>query len=312
MKRTAALASIAAFTAAPSALRAQSAAKVRVIATPLDASGPVFYAKDLGYFDKVGLDVEIIRPTDNGITVSAIAGGATEVGYVNVTQIELAFHKGVPIRILVPSSISDTTSGPQSDYLLVPTASPLKTAKDFEGKTLGTSPLKSLGDFAFNAWADARGADSSKFKWVEIPFVNLAEAMSQARIDGAFTIEPYATQSLATTRVFCHPFSSIGKRFVTAAFCVNPAWADANKDVARRFASAIHDAAVWGNKNHEKSGTILQKYSKVDSATIAAMARSRYVEKLDPGELQPTVDFLVKNKVIDATFDARGMIYTFS
>jgi NitT/TauT family transport system substrate-binding protein len=308
MKRSTALTTIAAFTAAPAMLRAQTI-PLRVIATPLDASGPVFYGKDLGMFEKAGLNVEIIRPTDNGVTVSAIAGGATEIGYVNVTQIELAFHRNVPIRILAPSSMTDTTRGPQSDYLLVPAGSPIKTAKDFEGKTLATSPLKSLGDYAFNAWAQARGADASTFKWVEMPFVALAEAMSHGRIDGGFTIEPYATQSLATTRVFCHPFSAIGKRFTTAAFCVNPAWADANKETARRFAAVIHDAAVWGNGNPERSGAILQKYSKVDATTIAAMARSRYVEKLVPAELQVTVDFLAANKVIDAPFDATDMLY---
>jgi NitT/TauT family transport system substrate-binding protein len=309
MRRGTALLSLAAMAATPAVVRAQSVANVRVIATPLDAAGPVFYAKDLGLFDKVGLNVDIIRPTDNGITVSAIASGATEIGYVNITQIELAFHRGVPIRILVPSSITDTTSGRQTDYLLVPKLSPVKTSKDFEGKTLGTSPLKSLGDFAFNAWADQRGADSSKFKWVEIPFVNLSAAMDAGRIDGAFTVEPFATQSLETARTFCHPFSAIAKRFVGAAFCVNPAWADANKDVAKRFVSAIHDAAAWGNLNHEKSGAILQKYSKVDSATIAAMARSKYPDSLDPDDFQSTIDFLVKAKVIDTGFRAEDMFY---
>jgi NitT/TauT family transport system substrate-binding protein len=309
MKRRTAILSIATAVSIPTVLQAQAIVKLRVIATPLDAAGAVFYAKDLGYFDRVGLDVEIIRPTDNGVTVSALAGGSTEIGYVNMPQIELAFHKGVPIQILVPAVLDDTTSGAQGDFLLVPKNSSVKMAKDFEGKTLGTSPLKSQGDLSFNAWSDARGADSSKFKWVEIPFIALGEAMTQGRIDGAFTIEPYATQIQSATRVFCHPFSAIGKRFIGSAFCVNPSWADANKDVARRFASAIHDAAVWGNKNHTQSGIILQKYSKVDSATIAAMVRSRYAESMSASELQPTVDFLAKNKILDAAFPAQDMIY---
>jgi len=310
--RGTALLSMAAAVAAPAVLRAQTPVKLRVIATPFDASGPVFYAKDLGYFDKAGLDVDIVTPQNPGITVSAVAGGSIDIGYINITQVELAFAKGIPLRILVPSSMSTTNVGPQGDAIMVAKNSPIRTAKDFEGKTLGTAPLKSLGDFSFNAWAAARGADPSKFKWVEIPFVACNEAVDAGRIDGSFIIEPFVTQALATQRVFCHPFASIGTRFITAAFCVTPAWADANKDVARRFAAAIHDAAVWGNKNQRASGLIVSKYSKIDAATVAAMARTPYAETLDPADLQPTIDFLVKNKLVDAPFRGQDMIYKFS
>jgi NitT/TauT family transport system substrate-binding protein len=310
LKRGAALLSIAAAVAAPTVLRAQSAVKLRVIATPFDASGPVFYAKDLGYFDKAGLDVDIVTPQNPGITVSAVAGGSIDIGYINITQVELAFAKGIPLRILVPSSMSTTNQGRQGDAIMIAKNSPIKTVKDFEGKTLGTAPLKSLGDYSFNAWAAARGADPSKIKWVEIPFVACNDAVTTGRIDGSFTIEPFVTQAVAAQQqIFCHPFSSIGTRFITAAYCVTPAWADANKDVARRFAAAIHDAAVWGNKNPVASGKIVSKYSKIDEATIAAMARTPYAEALDPADLQPTIDFLVKNKLVDTGFRGQDLIY---
>jgi NitT/TauT family transport system substrate-binding protein len=312
MKRGTALLSIAAAVAAPTVIRAQTPAKLRVIATPYDASGPAFFAKDLGYFNKVGLDVELITPTNPGVTVSAVAGGSIDIGYINITQVELAVAKGVLLQILVPSSLSITDEGPQGDAIMVAQNSPIKTAKDFEGKTLGTAPLKSLGDFSFNAWAAARGADPAKFKWVEIPFASLYETLNAGRIDASFVIEPFQTMSLSTQHVFCHPFSSIGKRFITAAFCVTPAWADANKDVAHRFASAIHEAAVWGNKNPRASAAIVQKYTKIDPAIVATMARSVYAESLTPADLQPTIDFLVKNKLIDAPIRAQDLIYKVS
>jgi NitT/TauT family transport system substrate-binding protein len=310
MKRGAAIASIAAAVAAPAIVRAQTApAKLRVIATPYDASGPVFYAKDLGYFDKAGLDVDIMTPTNPGITVSAVAGGSIDIGYINITQVELAYAKGVPLRVLVPSSMSITNKGPQGDAIMVVKNSSITSPKDFEGKTLGTAPLKSLGDYSFNAWMAAHGGDPSKVKWVEIPFAACGEAVNSGRIDGSFVIEPFATESLATQRIFCHPFSAIGTRFITAAFCVTPAWADANKDVARRFATAIHNAAVWGNKNPHASALIVSKYSKIDESTIEAMARTPYAETLDPADLQPTIDFLLKNKLIDTGFNGEELIY---
>jgi len=60
------------------------------------------------------------------------------------------------------------------------------------------------------------------------------------------------------------------------------------------------------------SGVIVAKYAKMDLATIPAMARTPYAESLDPADLQPTVDFLVKNKLIDGGFKAQDMIYKLS
>lgn len=307
MKRSGAIAAIGgalAFTQLPA--RAQALTKVRVLATAIDTSGAVFYAKELGYFEKAGLDVDITTPNDNSATVAAVISGAAEIGYVNVAQIEQAFKRGLPIAIAAAASLSNVAPN-NTDYLLVPKSSTVRTAKDLEGKTLGVSPLKSLGDYAIDAWMQANGADSTKLSFVEIPYTLLEQSMIAGRIDGCFSVEPYATQARATTRTFCHPFTVFGMPFVSAAYCVNRQWGEANATTVRQFEGAIRRACAWGNANHAQSGQILAKYSHMDTDTIRAMMRCPYPEKLDQRQFQVTVDFLAKNKMIDGGFPAQSM-----
>ena len=76
-----------------------------------------------------------------------------------------------------------------------------------------------------------------------------------------------------------------------------------------RFARVLHETAVWANKNPEKSGEILSKYTKVDPAVVAAMTRTRYAEQLTAALMQPLIDVAAKYNGF-RTFPAQELIYT--
>lgn len=308
MKRRSALLALTAAVAVPRrSLRAQSLIKLRTFALPVDQCGALFYAKDLGFFEKAGLDVDISMPTDYGAVISAVVGGSADIAYGIIVALEQAYKKNLPITIVAPAAVNDARH--PNNYFLVAKDSPIKTPRDLNGKTLGSSPLKSLGTYATEAWVNAHGGDATTIKWADVPFPLCAEAIARGRIDGAFVVEPFATAARATTRLLGRPYEVISPLFLGAAYFTTPAWAAAHADTVRRFQSAIHEASVWGNHNPEKSAAIIEKYSKVDAATLAAMTRSIYAEALTPEIVQPTIDFSAKYKMIDAAFPAKDILY---
>lgn len=307
MDRRAALFTIAATAAVRAPARAQTLQPVSVVGAAVDQSGALFYAKELGLFERAGLDVTISTPVSNGIIPAAVSSNAVNVAYTNIVQIEQAFKKGLPIAVIAGAAVNDERR--PVNFLLVGKDSPIKTAADLNGKTLGAETLKGLGDFSVDAWVDQHGGDSASLKWAEVPFTTMGEAIARGRIDGAFFVEPYASQVRSTTRVLGRPYEAIGKRFLGAAYITSTAWAAAHPDTVARFVRAIHDGSVWGNANPEKSALILQKYSHVDATVIGTMARALYAEALVPQEIQLTIDFFAKYKMIDGTFDARTLIY---
>jgi NitT/TauT family transport system substrate-binding protein len=288
-------------------LSAQGLPQVRAVAAALDQSGALYYAHELGIFTKHGLDVSIATPNDNTLAVPSVVSNSVDVAYTNIVAIEQAFRKGIPITLVAPAAVNDARF--PTNFLLVPKESPIATPLDLQGKTLGTAPLKSLGDTATNAWVEAHGGDSSKVKWVEIPFIACGEAMATGRIDGAFIVEPYATHLRSTTRLLGRPYEVIGNRFLGAGYLTSKQWASDHPDLVTRFAASIREASIWGNKNPAKSAVILEKYAKVDPETLAHMTRSVYAETVVPGELQPTIDFAAKYKFIDQAFPATDLIW---
>jgi NitT/TauT family transport system substrate-binding protein len=311
MKRRTALATLGAALAIrpiPTlAQTAQALQPLRVFGTALDASGAMFYAKDLGTFAKYGLDVELNSPNSNSLSISSLVSGAVDISYTNVISGEEAFRKGVPITMVCPANLN-VPERPTS-FLIVGKDSPIKTARDLEGKTLGTQPLKSLGDYAVAAWMEVRRADFAKVKWVEIPFVACADAIARGRIDGAFVVEPFGTQARASTRVLGRPYVDVARYFYGGAYFATSVWANAHVDVVKRFVAAIRDASRWANANPAKSAVILEKYSHVDHDTLLAMTRVLLAERTESANLQATIDFAAKYKIIDGPFLADDLIF---
>jgi NitT/TauT family transport system substrate-binding protein len=310
MKRRTAITTLAALAAAGAAqpLRAQqSLTKLTVFTTASDPSGAVFYAKDNGTFEKHGLDVTIDVANESSLAVSSVVSGTVQVGYTNIISIEQAFRKGLAISLIAPAAVNDYTR--QTNWIVVPKNSPMKSMLDLQGKIVGTAPLKSLGDFSTNAWVDTHGGDSSKIKWVEMPYVACGPAMDDGRIDAAFLIEPYATNFRATTRKLGWPYEAIAKHFLGGGYFSTQAWAAANPDLVQRFAAAIVEASAWANKNPNLSAPIIEKYTHVDAATLAIIQRPVLGTVLLAADVQPTIDFAAKFKFIDSSFNAADLIY---
>jgi hypothetical protein len=65
---------------------------------------------------------------------------------------------------------------------------------------------------------------------------------------------------------------------------------------------------VWANKNPQKSGEILAKYTKLDPAAISTMARVHYAEQLTPALMQPLIDEAAKYNGFKS-FPSQELIY---
>ncbi len=143
---------------------AQALTPLHLQTIPFDAGSQVFYAKDMGFFSKAGLDVTI-DPVGNGPAIAAaVASGAVDIGFSNALSIETAYKKGLPF-VFVQNSAIYSTAAPTS-VIMVLKDSPIKTAKDLNGKTFGVNGLKNIAQYAPSMWIDKNGGDSSTMKFV--------------------------------------------------------------------------------------------------------------------------------------------------
>ena len=295
----------AAVAAAPAAAFAQSK-RVRVAISSDDAAAEPLYAQQLGYFKDANLDVDLQVLANGGEILAGLNSGAVDIGSANLLTVVTAFKKGVPLRIVAPASVFDGTV-PQV-ALLVPANSPIRSAKDLEGKTIATNPVRGISSISTDLWMKKNGADPATVKWVEMPRGAMGPALQQGHVDAATMTEPFMTVNKATTRLLAAPYTAVSPHFLTVVFSSSASWAQANPDLVGAFANVMRRTAIWANANQAASGAILAQKSEISPELIHQMQRVKYEPNLTAAGVQPCIDLAASAKLIDVPFPAQDML----
>jgi len=306
MNRRVMLTAVAGALAAQRTRPARAADAMRLAAPALDATSLIFYANDQGYFKNAGLPVDV-QPMANGEAVTlAIAGNAVDVGCSEVVSLILAFHKGVPIT-LVAAGGEQTPKAPVG-LLFARTDLPATSGKDFNGKTVAVVGLNGFAQYGTQNWIDKTGGDSSTVKFVQFAGAQIAVALQDGRVDGAFVPEPFVSVAKKVARPVANSMAAIAPRTLTSAHFTTTAYAKSNPAGIKQFQSAIKLAADWANKNTDQSALILERIARVSPDVVAASTRATFATSLDPAELQPLIDVAAKYGNFPS-FPATDMIF---
>ena len=291
---------VAAFLAAGGSTSAQSLPVIRIAALPIDVSGELFYAADLGFFKDAGLDAQVTILTNGAAVTAALIGGAFDVGASNIISASLAHDKGIELKIVAPGALYESKA--PTTVCAVASNSPLTGAKDLDGKTFGVPDLGGLPKIAISAWMEKNGADPSSVKLVEVPFAAMVPAMDSGRIDAGILVNPLLQHAVDAkqARVLANCLDAVAPQFAIAEFYATAAYAAANPQVLRKFEQVIERTARWANTHHAESATILERWTK--STLPPNAARAFYAERLDPGDFQPEIDAAAHWKVIKASY----------
>jgi NitT/TauT family transport system substrate-binding protein len=286
---------------------AQEKVTLRVGTAGVESYAMPFFAKEKGFYDKAGFDVQITTMAGGGATLAALLGGSLDIAYTNSGAMSNAHARGVPLYLFFPGGYY--TSSQPTTALIVAKSSPLRTAKDLNGKTVALSTLRDLVQISCMKWMDENGGDSSSVKWIEMTTATMAPALVANRIDAAIIVEPEITENKDTTRIFAKTYDSIAKTLMISGAVATKDWLDKNLETARRFTVVMRQTAEWANKNHNAFPPILSKYTKIPPELIAEEKHTLYGTVLDPKVIQPIIDTSAKYKILPAAFNATELFY---
>ncbi len=290
--------------AAPAA--AQTPDVVHVAAIPVDVTGNLYYALDLGLFKKAGLDVQITTLSSTAATTQAVATGAVDVGTTNLVSIALAHERGIPIVVVAPAGASSSAS--PIEGILVATGSPIKTAKDLDGKSIITAVLRNGLTIETAAWMEKNGGDYQSLKWIEAPNPTSAAMVSGGRVDAAVLAEPYLSAALAggDVRLLATLGAEIAPVTVIGGYITSRDYAAAHPGIVRRFRAALMEAGRWANGHRAAAAAIIQSYAKQTPSATAH--HSVFLESFSAADLQPIIDAAARYGVLKAAFPAADFV----
>ena len=170
--------------------------KVRVGVGGSSSDAPLYLARELGFFNEEGLDVDIIN-LDSGAKIMAplgtgeldVGAGALSVGCYNI------LGRGVKLKIVADRGHTDASTQYQTVFIrkdLVDSGR-YKALKDLKGLRMGYAAAGVTSLSLMNEASKAAGIAFDDTTPVYMPFPNMVAAMQNKALDGAFLIEPQET-----------------------------------------------------------------------------------------------------------------------
>ncbi len=277
--------------------------------------GMFFLADDRGYFKAEGLDVTLDQGNGSGAAVPLVANGTYDVGFGDINAlIELAAKKpdDAPIAVYVMFNQPPFTVAVKAD-------SPIKSPKDFEGKTLGGAANDGALKL-FPALCKITKIDCTKVKITNMQ-PNLREQMlMKGQVDGVFgyvnTIRFSAKlMGVQENELRFINYGNYGMDLYSNAIIVSKKLAKEKPEVVRGLVRAINkgvldtlkdpDAAVAAVAKREALIKIPIERQRLDATLKDEMNHPEIAKiglgNVDPARLKKSIDILVEANSLPRT-----------
>jgi NitT/TauT family transport system substrate-binding protein len=289
--------------AVPSA--AQAPMSIDAAGTLNDTAALLFYAADMGFYEKAGLHVNVTTLNNSGAISTAIASNAVQIGSFAISVGALARDHGVPLVLVAPAGLYLSTT--PTSGLIVAQDAPYRKAADLNGKTIATRDLSNLSYFGARAWLDRNGGDSKSVRWLEVPDTSAVAAIKAGRVDAASISEPALDDALAPgdIRSLASVFDAIADRFLISGYYTTEDYAASHPEIVRTFARVIASTSAWANKNRAITAKILAKY--VQAPVLPGSKRATYADELRAADVQPVLDVLLAYGFVKSALHAKDM-----
>jgi NitT/TauT family transport system substrate-binding protein len=303
---TAVLLAVAALAGAAGAQTpAPSLPKVSVGSLPIDISGTVYYAQDMGFFKQHGLDVTIVPLASGAAIAPAVSSGTVDIGSSNFVSLAQAHEHGIPFLMIAPAAVYSVKA--PASQLLVAKTSTITSGRDLNGKTVAVTSVGNIAQVTVAAWVDKNGGDYRSVKFVEIPYAEMDAALASGRVDAVHIAEPFLSAALAQdAKVLAHDGDALGDLWVEGGYFATSDYVKRNPDVAKRFLAAISEAGTWANANPDAADAILRKYSNAPPHKVRYPAM--FPEKFKPSDAQQLIDAAAKYGALHGSFPSADMM----
>ena len=207
---------------------------------PVGDHAAYYVAKKLGLYERVGLDVNIVRGFGSADTVARVDAGSAEFGIADAPTTVVARGRGARVKLV--AMIFDL-----SPFTMWTTkTSGIKTLKDLEGHTVGV-PAGDAQRVFFPAVARSLGIDLNRVRFVNIKPEAKYAALGSGQVDAVFdfiTGLPLWRQTLGDNYHYVrwadHGFDLYGNAIITTDRMVAE-----QPDRVRRFLQASLAGWQW-------------------------------------------------------------------
>jgi NitT/TauT family transport system substrate-binding protein len=273
--------------------------------TPISAASlPWWIAKEARYYEKYGLDVDMIYVGASPVIIQAMLGGQAGVGAGGGPPLVSNVLQGgdvVQVATTVPYAIQSLIVKPE-----------IRTPADLAGKKVGISRLGAIPHFTLQAIVKLHNVQGINI--VQTGSTTQAiTSLSQGLVDGIITSAPFTFRLMKDGyRELVGPkeFKKAGVEFLIQGLVARKSFAAKNREVVVGMIKATMEGTKQMFVNEKQAKAVLAKYTRQTDPEILdqtyKFALDVFVKDptVTPGSIQPIVQQSAQFNLIDAKLAA--------
>ncbi|AHF92375.1 nitrate ABC transporter substrate-binding protein [Opitutaceae bacterium TAV5] len=245
----------------------------------------LYIAKELGYFEKRGLDVSIIDTKDLTAARDLLVSGKADFFWACPTAAIAAIANGAPIKIV------SQVKKPCTSVLVASPDSPITRLEDLKGKRIaGISPTCEAV-ISITVAAKKAGGEFTLEKLAGGPAIAALDAKA---VDAAILEEPQV--SIAELKGYKVLFPAISENIPCRTINVRNAFLKNNTEASKQFIEAVEEANTFILKD-PASGQVVAIAEKYTGAPASAIRhgnhRLKFQTTVDEAGLSALADELI-------------------
>lgn len=241
-------------------------AKVRVAYMPnMGSASLATTAREMGYFEEMGLEVEMVEFQGGPAEIAAMASGDIDISQIGHGAHALCAEGEAVIFQIDCTSLADAVIGNKDKGT--------DTIEGLKGKTVAVTSGTSA-EIILNLALQSAGMSQDDIEMVEMDANGVVSAMISGNVDACATWSP-GTETIMDALGDKGVWLANNQDYVDqvtfpSSFITTQKYADANRDILVRFTRALQKAGDYRAANIEEVAKWVAKQCEVDEATMIA------------------------------------------
>ena len=268
----------------------------------------IYVGVEEGIFAKNGMDAEIKITTLNPIIPASLVSNSVQIGAPTPTVFLQAVDSGLDLVVI--AGVSIVTQGLKSVAVAVRRDSPITTARDFAGKTVGVPGLNAVLHVTLQLWLDKNGVEPKSVRFVEGALPVLGDLLKQGQVDAVVLVDPFLTRSVQanTAKVVAYFLPEVAAGQQTMYYATTREWAEKNPKKVAAFRQGP-EATTFIKANTDKARKDTGKYFKVPPAVLQTLAMPETTPVVTPEQINYWNDVMPKLGMLKNRIDPRKVLW---
>jgi ABC-type nitrate/sulfonate/bicarbonate transport system substrate-binding protein len=287
--------------------------KLTVATVSADSGAQGYLAKENGFYEDNGLDVEVKIVAGVPELAAAVQSGDAQFALTSPTSVASASAGGINFRIVAPGVLY-TEDEPGTWLMIANRATDVQSVEDLAGKSIAVNALNTLPHLSTLATLDDAGVDVSTVNFVTLNFPAIGQALESGQVPAGAVVSPFTDQQEAAgiAKRIVSPYDAVNDKepFLNTVWFAKEDYIAANQACVEQFRQSIADTSEWSNEeaNLAERKSILQEYTDLSDEAVASLELSPYGTEVTEDLVQPLLDVMERFGALDEPMEAQTVI----